>query len=321
LGELRGDDFIVSLGSKNWGKDSDGHNVGSRLQQAGTFMHELGHNLGLHHGGSNDINHKPNYLSVMNYLFVMPSLMGIKTLDYSRCKSTNLFEMSLSEEIGINFNCPREEQYPTIIRSMEQPGIPFIVKSGIPIDYNGDGDTIDEGITRDLNWDMHPVPPDYSKSDNSFMGTNDANELRYSMLIGNDDWSKLKFKDYRVTPASGSSGPEYSAEHLINDRLLLLRGIENQIKKIAPTAFNGQESAIQTRNASATEISTTIKDISAILKTDNLDSAINKISGLKNKLKTLPGLGGINNFTSQQSQQQELTFLLDNLITVLKQQK
>ncbi len=30
-------------------------------------MHELGHNLGLRHGGMDDLNCKPNYLSVMNY--------------------------------------------------------------------------------------------------------------------------------------------------------------------------------------------------------------------------------------------------------------
>ena len=32
-------------------------------------MHELGHNLGLHHGGDDGVNFKPNYLSIMNYSF------------------------------------------------------------------------------------------------------------------------------------------------------------------------------------------------------------------------------------------------------------
>ena len=42
--------------------------------QAGTMMHELGHNFGLHHGGVEDLNLKPNYISVMNYLY---QLLGI----------------------------------------------------------------------------------------------------------------------------------------------------------------------------------------------------------------------------------------------------
>ena len=32
-------------------------------------MHELGHTLGLQHGGADDVNLKPNYLSVMSYAF------------------------------------------------------------------------------------------------------------------------------------------------------------------------------------------------------------------------------------------------------------
>jgi len=37
---------------------------------AGTFMHELGHTLGLHHGGDVDLpNYKENYTSIMNYRY------------------------------------------------------------------------------------------------------------------------------------------------------------------------------------------------------------------------------------------------------------
>lgn len=36
---------------------------------ATTFMHELGHTLGLRHGGYDDINNKSEYFSIMNYLF------------------------------------------------------------------------------------------------------------------------------------------------------------------------------------------------------------------------------------------------------------
>lgn len=62
-------DFIVSLGG--WGTGQPGcasrNGVGSEWSHAGTFMHELGHNLGLRHGGGDHTNYKPNYLSVMNY--------------------------------------------------------------------------------------------------------------------------------------------------------------------------------------------------------------------------------------------------------------
>ncbi|NUW39082.1 CARDB domain-containing protein [Nonomuraea rhodomycinica] len=43
--------------------------VGTEQDQAGTILHELFHALALRHGGDNNDNYKPNYLSVMNYFF------------------------------------------------------------------------------------------------------------------------------------------------------------------------------------------------------------------------------------------------------------
>ena len=95
IAEVSGNDFIVSLGSRfqDLQHDPSFFDVGT------TFMHELGHNLGLRHGGGidtpcttvgdacphgglctqtevgnycfqgDDTNAKPNYLSVMNYRY------------------------------------------------------------------------------------------------------------------------------------------------------------------------------------------------------------------------------------------------------------
>ena len=97
LAELGGNDFMVTLGSVptpprevGFSRGQTGCSTptddipGTPDQQAGTFMHELGHTLGLQHGGdqvdlgpdgipnSGDenvyrYNYKPNYHSVMNY--------------------------------------------------------------------------------------------------------------------------------------------------------------------------------------------------------------------------------------------------------------
>jgi predicted DsbA family dithiol-disulfide isomerase len=77
--EISGNDFTVSLGHLV----SDLGRKPSRMIIAGTFMHELGHNFGLHHGGGTSAPgtpctgadcedlplFKPNYLSVMNYRY------------------------------------------------------------------------------------------------------------------------------------------------------------------------------------------------------------------------------------------------------------
>jgi hypothetical protein len=82
VSEVPGNDFIVSLGYY-WECGSPPTDA----MNAGTFMHELGHNLGLHHGGSTDpafggnatdgdLTQKPNYSSIMNYNY---QLTGIGT--------------------------------------------------------------------------------------------------------------------------------------------------------------------------------------------------------------------------------------------------
>jgi FIMAH domain len=73
-------DFVVTLGGFAIPATTNIKDV-----QAGTFMHELGHTLGLGHGGVDDINYKPNYHSVMNYIWQVPFPgWGPWTLDYSR---------------------------------------------------------------------------------------------------------------------------------------------------------------------------------------------------------------------------------------------
>jgi hypothetical protein len=96
--------------------------VGTITAEAGTLMHELGHTLGLTHGGayysSSSLNHngtqindlssapyydwncKPNYVSVMNYLF---QIRGFPDggIDYSSQTMPDLSEQSLSEQLGI----------------------------------------------------------------------------------------------------------------------------------------------------------------------------------------------------------------------------
>lgn len=87
-------DFIVSDGP--WA------NGFSRTQERGTFQHELGHNLGLRHGGGDNNNYEPNFLSIMNYAFQLGGLLPTSGLDYSRAALAPLNENALSEGAGLD---------------------------------------------------------------------------------------------------------------------------------------------------------------------------------------------------------------------------
>ena len=74
--------------------------------EADTFMHELGHNLGLRHGGADSINNKPNYLSIMSYGHGGSGLRmvdGTRTIDYSRF-TIPLDENALDERQGFGLS-------------------------------------------------------------------------------------------------------------------------------------------------------------------------------------------------------------------------
>ncbi|HEU4738786.1 MAG TPA: hypothetical protein VFS54_06860 [Solirubrobacterales bacterium] len=94
-----GRDFMLAYDVFNGGP--------TRLKEAGTFMHELGHNLGLSHGGSvtdQFVNYKPNYPSLMNYNWQLSgvykySQLGL--LDYSDGTLSPVDENSLSEAQGL----------------------------------------------------------------------------------------------------------------------------------------------------------------------------------------------------------------------------
>ncbi len=74
VAELPGNDLIISLGGCGLSLSNTTNINLTTNYQAATIMHELGHNLGLRHGGNENTNYKPNYWSVMNYMYQLNGL-------------------------------------------------------------------------------------------------------------------------------------------------------------------------------------------------------------------------------------------------------
>jgi hypothetical protein len=143
-GEIWGNDFQVTFAtSANWGNDID---------EVGTFIHELGHNLGLRHGGidntaaDRDQTFKPNMPSTMNYRYQFPGVSincdwvseGFHT--YSEGAFATINEAGVNENAGICDNTPLD---------MNGNGI---FTNGVAINTNQsnqDGDTTDVHLDYD----------------------------------------------------------------------------------------------------------------------------------------------------------------------------
>jgi uncharacterized repeat protein (TIGR01451 family) len=192
-------DFMVTLGGVNQnngpcrGTDASGASVGSVEQQAGTFMHELGHTLGLRHGGDENVNDKPNYLSVMNYSFqncTVPASAGLLPggCDFSRLVNGDLLpdleETDLDECLGIGGGLgfgARDWNMNTIFQGASMCGG---INSNTSADTNNDGVCVEAGADKTLN--TTPAGDD-SRNEN---GINDGPDRQCDTTRSGDDTQK-----------------------------------------------------------------------------------------------------------------------------------
>lgn len=188
--------FVVSLGCFKNG-------IGSVDQQAGTFMHELGHNLGLEHGGFEDVNYKPNYLSVMNYSFQMGGLILGGTgghLDYSRWVLPDLDETQLSEPNGLAGG-PDIENYGTKFHISS----PFLC---IPDSLELVQFAAAKTANGPVNWNCNV------KIDESPVAVDVNNDEGYSILRSHDDWNSLSYTAGSIGALGASRAVEISGEEI-----------------------------------------------------------------------------------------------------------
>jgi hypothetical protein len=173
-------DFVVSLGYSippfAWPTNSaTNHSTGTSTQQKGTLIHELGHTIGLGHGGRDGMNFKPNYLSRMNYHFQLDSLVQTP-LDYSRCELNLLNENTLIEAEGVGESCPSgliTKFFAQCPSPLYPNGVRITTLSGSPIDWDIDNNTT-EISEKNVNCDY-----------------NDDNTSILNELEGYSDWSNL----------------------------------------------------------------------------------------------------------------------------------
>lgn len=138
-GQVSGRVFMVTVGPTRWSRANSSTRIG-------TFIHELGHNLGLRHGGTDEVNYKPNYTSIMNYKY---QLEGLRRTDgsiyygYSTRAGMTLDETNLVESKGAG-NAARGF-------SIRQNNRLWLAHGGIDFDQDGQIESLAQQV--DINRD------------------------------------------------------------------------------------------------------------------------------------------------------------------------
>ncbi|MDR0530645.1 MAG: cadherin-like beta sandwich domain-containing protein [Oscillospiraceae bacterium] len=146
------------------------------INYTAAFIHELGHNLGLGHGGRpggvyDDTNYKANYLSCMNYT------ISYRFYTYSNWQLPDLDENHLNEAIALDPSGQLENYVPIMGETAN-----YFYRDGAdvklnaaqlkqPVDYNGNG-TTETDLAMDINKDG-----------------------RLTVLKGAQDWDNLTIKN------------------------------------------------------------------------------------------------------------------------------
>lgn len=207
--------FIVTLGG--WTG-----NVGSQNEQAGTFMHELGHTLGLDHSGgegnADAVNRKPNYPSIMSYAYQTVGVFrnNVQVFDYSRDTTPDVDETTLTEAGGLNLGAnPSKYGSANACGTKDAAGsITFTVlvrRDLAPVDWNCNGAANTPGTGFDGNGDT----------------------VQGTLKGSTPDWTRIEFrtggvgegrnaKDTVTIPSAGTSGPQHELTFRESQRILVL---------------------------------------------------------------------------------------------------
>lgn len=212
-GQTPGDNFVIFVGSPAYNDEN----------KAAVFMHELGHNLGLRHGGGDSVNGKPNYPSVMNYVLSYKYNWNAAfwRMDFSR-NGLDVFaplnESSLDENAGIGSGGTLYDSFKMPFGVNVDDGMGGTTRSTAYVTLDGSaadfGDTagngtqdmsFDTGVSQDLNYAVANAPAGVPSSPSPSQTLDPFN-----------DWANVGLP-LAATLGTSAAPPQYPDDELTTD--------------------------------------------------------------------------------------------------------
>ena len=307
VAEPVGNDFVVTLGNPTF-------QYNSIDQQQGTLMHELGHNLGLHHGGPDDgvndhtVNCKPNYPSVMSYIRQFTNTYDNATLRYS----DDNFQTDQTPNRRISSQNPSETDVlkltqSSAINSVEMVWGILVGGSWVAVDNDLEvGDPVVKADVSkswsDIDWnhddvinpDPAPNPPgDYIIK----LGITGCTTGDDGWIYGADDWANLKLDFRHLNPTTFTSGfgyPESYPEEITNVtmkeiRLAGIQYLNYSLSVLDDQDFRNPNNSSTIKNDFYDRLLVDASSASALVNANDLDQAIDKLLGIRKQMDGTAG--------------------------------
>jgi hypothetical protein len=270
-------------------------------------MHELGHNLNLSHGGGDDVNCKPNYLSIMNYAFQFSNFVHDRPLDYSRELNPSLNEGQLSEPDGVQGVLTRG------YRTAYGPPLVRTARVDVPIDWNRDGDADDIDVAVNIN----------------NFGIWGCSQNRLEVLTGYHDWINIQY-NFRTSPHfEDGNHPDPTDEAIVElsaeDFLAMLQNqveaLFEEIASLLPDAFKSPRLSKQLKGAFYGKLLNDKDSVANLLKAWEFREAIDKLlHDVRAKFDGKLGGHSRNDWIVDPESQQLLCWLVDDFVESLQKQ-